>query len=132
MTACAPSSSTVSQTWPPRSVNLHGVVQQVADDLRQPRRVGVEIDRLRRQRDRQLVVHALVQRADGLDGLLDDGRELDALFAQLDLASRDAAHVEQVVDQPRHLADLALQHLGRRLHSVARRCPPGAAPARRC
>ena len=37
---------------------LAGVVQQVADHLRQPRRVGVEIDGLRRQRDRQLVVHA--------------------------------------------------------------------------
>ena len=65
---------------------LAGVVQQVADHLRQPRRVGVEIHRLRRQRDRQLVVHAAVQRARGFDGLVDDRRQLDALLAQLDLA----------------------------------------------
>ena len=43
----------------------------------------------------------LDQRANGFDGLVDDRRQFDALLAQLDLAARDAAHVEQVVDQPR-------------------------------
>ena len=69
---------------------------------------------------------------DGFDGLIDDGRELDALFAQLDLAPRDAAHVEQVVHQAGHLADLPLQHFGRRMHRVRVAAAQRAAPARRC
>ena len=64
MTACSPSCSTVSQTWPPLSVNLQALFSRLPIDLGQPRRVGVEIDRLRRQRDRQLVVHAPVERAE--------------------------------------------------------------------
>ena len=53
-----------------------------------------------------------------------------ALFAQLDLAPRDAAHVEQVVHQTRHLADLTLQHFGRRSQRAPRRRRPGAGLAR--
>ena len=41
---------------------LARVVQQVADDLGEPRRVGVQMDRLRRQRDRELVIHAAIER----------------------------------------------------------------------
>ena len=71
------SRSTVSATWPPPVGELAGVVEQVAEDLRQARRVAVEVDRLRRQRDRQLVVHARRERAGRLDRLLDDRRQLD-------------------------------------------------------
>ena len=65
--------------------------------------------------DRQLVVHAAVERRGPprRPGAT-TGSELDALAAQLDPAARDAADVEQIVDQARHVADLALEHLGRR------------------
>ena len=36
---------------------------------------------------------------------------VDALPAQQQLAARDARHVEQVVDQARHVGDLALDHV---------------------
>ena len=41
---------------------LARVVEQVAHHLSQPRRVGVEMDRLRRQRDGELVIHAAIER----------------------------------------------------------------------
>ena len=93
---------------------LARVVEQVADHLRQPRGVGAQIERLRRQRHRQLVVQAAVPRARRLDGLLDDRPELDGLLAKLELAARDAAEVEQVVDQARQLAHLTFDHPQRR------------------
>ncbi len=49
---------------------LASVVQQVADNLRQPRGIGMQVDLVRRQRDRQLLSLALVQRTDGFDCLL--------------------------------------------------------------
>ena len=47
---------------------------------------------------------------------------LHALGAQRDLAAADARDVEQVVDQPRHVPDLAAQHRARarRYHRVVR------------
>ena len=92
---------------------LAGVVQQIADDLRQASRVGVQVHRRLRQRDRQFLTHAFAQRTDGFHGVVDDRRQFDALLAKLHLAAADAAHVEQVIDQPHHLADLPLQHVHR-------------------
>ena len=51
--------------------------------------------------------------------MVEDGPELGALLAELDLAAGDPAHVEQIVDQAAHVTDLALEHLGRRLHRLA-------------
>ena len=92
---------------------LRGVAQEVADHLSQPHRIGIEIQRLRRHRDDQLVVQTAVQRARGLGSLVDDRRQLDTLEAKLDPAPGNAAHVEQVIHQPGHLIDLPLEHLGR-------------------
>jgi hypothetical protein len=60
------------------------------------------------------MVHALV-RDRPPDGLFDDGGEA---LSQLDLA-RVMRHVEQVINQTRHLADLTFQHFG---------CRSGALP----
>ena len=65
---------------------LASVVQQVADNLRQPRGIGMQVDLVRRQRDRQLLSHPLVRRTDGFDCLLHDHRQLDLLLAELDRA----------------------------------------------
>ena len=39
------------------------------------------------------------------------GGQVERLLAQQDLAARDARHVEQVVDQPGHVPDLAVHHV---------------------
>src|SRR6185369_17567561 len=46
----------------------------------------------------------------GLDCGSQDRVECNPFFAELDLAAVDAAHIEQVVDQPRGLCDLSAHH----------------------
>jgi hypothetical protein len=89
---------------------LGGVVEQVADDLRQPHRIGAHPHRR--------FGNSHVGRAATLQGRLaqlerarDDVADVDALAAQLDLARGDPRDVEQVVDHPREVRDLALDHL---------------------
>ena len=48
--------------------------------------------------------------ADGFERLLRTGNEIHGFTADLDLAARDARHVEQILNQARHLADLAADH----------------------
>ena len=48
-----------------------------------------------------------------LDGAADDGGEIDALLAQLDLAAGDARHFHQIVHEPDHVVDLPLHHVVR-------------------
>ena len=117
----------------PASVGeLAGVVQQVADHLRKARGVGLEVDGLRWQCHRQLVIHARVEGPRGFEGLADDGHQVDAFGSKIDLAARHAAHVEQVVHQARHLSDLAFEHFVRRMHCVEVGFLPIAALEWRC
>ena len=92
---------------------LAGVVAQVAEHLRQAHRIGLDVDRLRRQVDHQLVLEVQGHRPAGLDSVMDDRRQLHPLLAQLEIVAGDAAHVEQIVDQPHQAAQLPL-------HGVAR------------
>ncbi len=46
-----------------------------------------------------------------LDGAADDGGEIDALLAQVDLAARDARHFHEVVHEPDHVVDLPVHHV---------------------
>jgi len=87
------------------------VVQQVAEHLRQACRVGVEHGGLGRQDHRQPVAGGGDVRAAGLERHVDHALERDALLAQREAAARDAADVEQVVDQARELVDLPVDHL---------------------
>ena len=94
----------------PRRV-LGGVAQQIADDLRQTRRIGVEAHRVAGQRDRERMAARVDARADHLDRLLDDRGQQDQLLAERDLPLGNARHVEQVVDEPREVPHLPLGHL---------------------
>ena len=61
----------------------------------------------------------LSQRAADLNRLMNDRCQLDALRAQLELVARDAADIEQVVDEPHHLAELPLHRIASlQQHSV--------------
>ena len=53
----------------------------------------------------------LHQRPDALGGPLGQGRQLDPLGAEPDLAVRQPGDVQQVVDQPGHVPDLPLDHV---------------------
>jgi hypothetical protein len=73
---------------------LGGVGQQVQEDLGQPGRVGVEVDRLGRQRDRQFMGLGLDGRAGRFHGTWDHRRQVNALLAELQFPPGDAGNVE--------------------------------------
>jgi len=66
-----------------------------ADDLREPDRVGVQVDRFRRQHDRQLVAHRLGQRSNDFDRALRGRCQFNPPAPQLNLSVTDAAHAEK-------------------------------------
>ena len=49
-----------------------GVVQEIADDLRQSRRVRAQIDEIGRECDRQLLTSPFGERTHRIDGVVDD------------------------------------------------------------
>ena len=53
---------------------------------------------------------AIEQRARGLDGGVDYAVERDVLLFEFKLALRNASDIQQIVQQPRHVFDLALYH----------------------
>ena len=91
---------------------LERVLQQVPEDLRQPRGIGADDHRAAREvaLPRQLFA-AEVAFARGLQRVLEQRREVDALQPQLQLAARDAGEVEQVVDEPRLERDVAIDEV---------------------
>src|SRR6185312_2461952 len=72
---------------------LRGVVEEVREHLREPRKVGLEPDRLGRKLHAELVPAALDQRTARLERDAHRIAQLDALLAQLDLAAGDARNV---------------------------------------
>ena len=89
---------------------LGGVVEEIRQHLRQPSHVAAEHRGLRRQLDRKFVAALLDERPAGFDLALRHGRQLDGPF-EAQLARGDPRDVEQVVDQPRHLTSLAIDHI---------------------
>ena len=90
---------------------LGGVVQQVGEDLNHPVRVDVDGQPVGRDRDAQGLALLAKQRESDLGGLRRDGGELHALSVQFDLAAGDARDIEQIVDQPTQVRNLALDDL---------------------
>ena len=103
-----------------RPGKLRGVVDQVRQHLRQPDRVAMQFDRLRRQIAAQHLVAAGGARRTRLDGTLDERREAELFRPHDDLALHDARNVEQVVDEPRHVVRLAADHVARPVHGRLR------------
>ena len=113
---------------------LGGVVEQVGENLRQPRRIGVHINGFRRELHRQRVPGLVDERAADFHGALHDLVQTDGLFAQGDPAPRDARDIEQVIDQTDHLRELAFHHflrLAAGLRVVARGPEQGQGVAQR-
>jgi len=89
------------------------VVEQVGKHLRQPRAIGMHVDRLVWCRHRQRLATERDQRHGGLDRVADGAGQVQGLGPHLHLARRDARYVQQVVDQTDHLRHLALHDLAR-------------------
>jgi hypothetical protein len=98
------------------------IVQKIRQHLRKPGGVGVEVDRLRRQGNGQLVAGCLDRRTRSVERAIDRRGELDAFLAQGQLSPADATYVEQVVDDPDHLSELALHHCARMLDRASIAC----------
>ena len=96
---------------PARLRVLGGIRQEVADDLGEPHRVGVEQQRFGRDADAQLMPLGVHERLHRLDRTGDDRGEFDPLPAEFDLAPHDPGHVQQVVHQPHEMLHLPLHHL---------------------
>ena len=97
---------------PPRVGVLGGVVEQVGEHLRQAHRVAVARSAARPAASTRELVAARRRSAAGWSRprAASSVAEVERLAAQLDLAARDARDLEQVVDQPHHVVDLALHH----------------------
>ena len=67
---------------------------------------------------RQGVATLVDERSARLHGVRHHRRQIDRRLAQVDLAARDPRDVEEVVQQPRLVADLPLHGLARPLHPV--------------
>src|SRR5690606_8769345 len=92
---------------------LRRVSEQVLDDLHEADRIGVEPYLLARCREAELLIPRSNRGTDGVDGLREDFRELDALATKLDPSAHDPRDVEEVVDQPNEVVDLPLHELDR-------------------
>ena len=88
-----------------------GIGEQVGEDLGQPGRVGMK----HRITIRQPQLHLMVPRLDrglrGLERARDHGAKSHLLATKLEGAAGDAAYVEQVVQQHRHVAALPVDDL---------------------
>ena len=92
---------------------LGGVVEQVGENLGEPRKIAPDAHRLRRRAHRERVAARVDERPRGLDGDADDFGDVDRFELELDLPVRDPRHVEKVVDQAAQLLDLAIEHVPR-------------------
>jgi hypothetical protein len=87
-----------------------GVAQQIGEDLLQTGRVGLERQRLLRQRYVQSVLPFFQVGTHPLQAALQHRGKVERPLAQLDLALRDARDVEQVIDEPYQVVDLPLHN----------------------
>jgi len=89
---------------------LGRVVDEVADDLREPRLISRHPDWIRRQLDAQVVVRRVDRGLAELERGPDHGAQIEAVAAQVDLAGGDSRDVEQLVDQLDEQAALPIHH----------------------
>ena len=99
-------------TRPPRGRELDRVGEQVPEDLLQAVRVaGRRARRAGRARVCSRIALGVGGGPHGVDRRPDDGRQVDPLHVQPHLAGDDAAHVQQVLDDLRLRAGVALDDL---------------------
>ena len=90
---------------------LDRIVQQIHQHLGEPHRIRVHIHRFRRQRHVHRVAGLLGEGSGRFHRLVDHRSELDPAFPKLDTVVRDAAQIEEIVDEPHELSKLPLHHV---------------------
>ncbi|MNV93405.1 hypothetical protein D3C71_1880930 [compost metagenome] len=90
---------------------LAGVVQQIAEHLLHAGCVTLDDDIAFRQHRDQLMAALLHERRVGQRNVAQQLDQGHGLATQGQLPPRDARDVHQVIDQPRHGGDLAIDHL---------------------
>ena len=110
-TDLVPRRSAVSQICPPRSVYLALLVSRLPEDLGQPGQVGVEVYWSGGSEMVSLCPPASMSGPGRLHGGLMTSASSTRCAAQLHLVAADAGDVEQVVDQPHHVAELPFHHV---------------------
>ncbi len=97
-----------------------GVVEQVSDHLRQARGVTVHEDRSSGQVELQVKTASLDCPAIVLAGLGDDADQIASFRPQQDFSVCQARRVQQIIDEPAHMAHLTFQSFrNRRTAGVA-------------
>lgn len=98
---------------------LHGVREDVAHALDEPRHVAFDEQRFvaRRRFDRQRMTFFAQPRLYGSDALRHHAREIDRAALQRNAPLRDARDIEQVVDETGQLRGLTLDHVDGRLRA---------------
>ena len=92
---------------------LHGVLQDVGEDLHEPCAVAADDQGAGGRLDVQGMPRGRRERRDRLGGDRHQARDVQGLAVQLDLVGRDPRHVQQVVDQTHQLPDLTLHDVSR-------------------
>src|SRR6266545_4128806 len=112
-TVSSPLRVTRTHMWPPSGVNLAALLRRLRMTWGEARGIAVHTHGIAPEIHLDRVVPLLEERERGLDRPGDDGREVEHLPVQDDLAARDPADVEQVVHEPTEVPHLALDQLAR-------------------
>ena len=91
---------------------LHRVVEDVRKDLHEPRRHHHRRESASTARcTSSVLLRRGRQRHDGFDRRRHQPREVVRFTTQLNLVGRDPRHIQEVVDEPHELPDLAIDHV---------------------
>ncbi len=109
ITALSASRSTMTRIFPPGSVYFAALVSRFVEYLLEAGRIGVDPDVLEGRLDLDLVPALAQERLDRLHGGAHDGTRVDPVAPQAHFSLAQPRHVEQVLQEPRHVPDLALR-----------------------
>jgi hypothetical protein len=122
-TSPPPLSPAAETSLPAALGELDRVLHEVPYDLLDSRGIAVDVVALGAELDRKRDRLGVGVVAADLDRVIDEAVKVDDLERELELSSRDAAQVEQVVDEAPLELDVALDHFEHR-----DRLPPVGAP----
>ncbi len=98
---------------------LGGILEQIAEDLRQPAAIGHDQQRFFGADDLQLELVPIERAAQVRNAVAQHGAQIERDSVQAQFAARDAGDVEQIVDQPRELTCLTVDDGARAIDHLA-------------
>ena len=90
---------------------LHRVVQDIGEDLHQPRAITVDKNWTRGQRCVQCLTRRRGERRDGFGRGRHQAGEVERFATQLDSVGGDPGHIQEIIDEAHELFDLTLDHI---------------------